>query len=133
MELITENPIPTVELLSQAHHRKAGAVVLFSGEVRNHHEGQDVGYLEYECHKPMAEKMIRGIVDKAQERWDLHHAVCVHRVGRLEIGESAIVVITSSAHREEAYSANRYIVDQVKKEVPIWKKEYFADGKEIWR
>ena len=133
MDRITEKPLDINKYLAQAHHEKAGAVVLFSGEVRNHSKGKEVLYLEYECHKEIAEKLINEILDDAINKWSLHFALCVHRVGKIDITESAVVVITASSHREEAYTANRYIIDRVKKEAPIWKKEFFADGSKTWR
>lgn len=129
---ITDEPIDLGALLSRSHHPAAGAVVLFSGEVRNHNEGRAVLRLEYEAHAPLAEKMMAGIVKEAGERWDLHLADCVHRVGPVAISESAVAVVTASAHRGEAYAANRYIIDRIKHEAPIWKKEYFADGTSEW-
>lgn len=129
---ITEQPIDLLGLLAQAHHPKAGAIVLFSGEVRNHHDGKGVQYLSYECYVPMAEKMIRQILTDALAKYELHYVLCQHRIGKVAIGESAVVVITGASHRQEAYTANRYIIDRVKYEVPIWKREYFEDGEVVW-
>lgn len=130
--LIVTEPIDVVKLFSEAHHPKAGGIVLFSGEVRNHHQNKKVTHLEYEAFVPMAEKMIREITLAAVEKWQLHYAVCVHRIGKLEVCESAIVVITSHAHRKESFEANQYIVDRVKHEAPIWKKEFYEDGSYFW-
>jgi molybdopterin synthase catalytic subunit len=121
-----------VGLLQQAHHPGAGAVVLFSGEVRDSNRGREVAYLEYESHVPLANKMIGGILREAREKWALHIAIAQHRVGKVAIGETAVVVITAAAHRSEAYAANRYIIDRIKHEAPIWKCEYFADGTHEW-
>ena len=107
-------------------------MVMFSGEVRNHNAGKEVSYLEYEAHVPMAEKMIVEILTAAKQQWGLHFACCVHRIGKLEVGESAVVVITSHAHRGESYEANQYIIDRVKHEAPIWKHEYYTDGTSQW-
>lgn len=129
---ISPAPIDLGALLARAHHPAAGAVVLFSGEVRNHNEGRAVLRLEYEAHATLAEKMMAAILDEARGRWELHLADCVHRVGPVAISESAVAVVTASAHRGEAYAANRYIIDRIKHEVPIWKKEFFADGTSEW-
>lgn len=129
---VTQEPIPIAELIALAHHPKAGGIVLFSGEIRNHNVGKEVAYLEYEAYIPMAEKMIREIVETAKQKWDLHFALCVHRIGRMEICESAVVVITSHSHRGESYEANKYIIDRVKHEVPIWKNEFYTDGSSQW-
>lgn len=111
---------------------EAGAVLVFTGNVRNHSHGKNVLYLEYEAHESMAAKTIRAIVDEARQRWALHAAACVHRVGRLEIGDAAVLVVAAASHRDEAYAANRYIIDEVKRRAPIWKREHFADGSAQW-
>jgi len=129
---ITDQPIDTVLLLQQAHHPNAGGIVLFSGEVRNHNGGKPVLYLEYEAYVPMAEKIIQEIVQAAIQKWDLYYAAAVHRIGKLEISESAVVVVTSHSHRKEAYEANQYIIDGIKHEAPIWKCEHYTDGTYVW-
>ncbi|HKH63131.1 MAG TPA: molybdenum cofactor biosynthesis protein MoaE [Flavitalea sp.] len=129
---ISSDSLNPAALLSQAHHPKAGAVVLFSGEVRDNNSGKRVAYLEYEAHVSMASKMINSVLDEAKAKWSLNIAVAQHRIGKVEVGESAVVVITSSAHRREAYAANRFIIDKIKHEVPIWKCEYFTDGTKEW-
>lgn len=129
---ITDQPIDITGLLATAHHPKAGAIVLFSGEVRDHNAGKDVSWLEYEAHIELASKMIRDILTDAASRWPLNIAVAQHRIGKTSIGESAVVVITASPHRKEAYAANRFIIDKIKHEVPIWKCEVFADGSKEW-
>ncbi len=129
---ISAEAIDLVDIISKAHHPKAGAVVLFSGEVRNHSAGREVSFLDYEAYEAMADKMIDEIVELAKTKFDLHHAVCVHRTGRVAVCETAIVVVTCSSHRSEAYAANRYIIDRVKHEAPIWKREYFTDGSVEW-
>lgn len=129
---ISSEALEPAALLSQAHHPGAGAVVLFSGEVRDHSSGMAVKYLEYEAHASMASKMIAAILHEAISRWSLNIAVAQHRVGKVQVGESAVVVITASPHRKEAYDANRFIIDKIKHEVPIWKCEYFEDGTKEW-
>ncbi|HSZ72960.1 MAG TPA: molybdenum cofactor biosynthesis protein MoaE [Cytophagaceae bacterium] len=132
LKLVVAEPIDVCGLLQRAHHPKAGGIVLFSGEVRNHHEQKKVTHLEYEAFVPMAEKIIQEIIQTAIEKWNLHNAICVHRIGKLEICESAVVVITAHSHRKESYEANRYIIDRVKHEAPIWKKEFYEDGTSSW-
>jgi molybdopterin synthase catalytic subunit len=132
IEPLSALPLDMVALLSLAHHPKAGAVVLFSGEVRDNSLGKIVDYLEYEAYHTMATKMIHTIVAEALSRWGLTKAVAQHRTGIVKCGESAVVVITTSPHRAEAYAANRYIIDRIKHEVPIWKCEYFIDGTKEW-
>jgi molybdopterin synthase catalytic subunit len=124
--------IDLAALLSCAHHPGAGAVVLFSGEVRDNNRGQAVAFLEYEAHAPLAEKLIAEILAEAKGRWSLHIAVAQHRTGKVAVGDTAVVIITASAHRSEAYAANRYIIDRIKHEAPIWKCEYYTDGTHEW-
>ena len=130
--LISAKPLDVVGLLAKAHHPQAGAIVLFSGDVRNHSNGSSVDYLEYEAHESMASKMIAEIVEEAKSKWQLTIALAIHRIGKVAVCESAVVVITASAHRHEAFVANRYIIDKIKHEVPIWKCEYFTDGTKQW-
>jgi molybdopterin synthase catalytic subunit len=132
LPVISSDPFDLPALVALGHHPKAGGIVLFSGEVRNHNSGKEVKYLEYEAYVPMAEKMIKEIVAEAKKKWDLHFALCVHRIGRLDICESAVVVITSHSHRGESYEANKYIIDRVKHEAPIWKNEFYLDGTSLW-
>ena len=131
-EYISGQPLDLVGLLAHSHETKTGAVVLFSGDVRDNNMGKDVAYLEYEAHSPLASKMIKEILDEAITKWNLNLAVAQHRIGKVGVGESAVVVITSSPHRKEAYQANRHIIDRIKHEVPIWKCEVFIDGTKQW-
>jgi len=120
------------ELFDGFRNPNSGAVVLFSGEVRDNNKGREVTHLEYEAYEPMANKMIAEIVDEAISRFRLNQAVCVHRLGKVEISGCAVIVITGSGHRKEAYEANQFIIDKVKNEVPIWKHELFTDGTSEW-
>jgi molybdopterin synthase catalytic subunit len=125
-------PLDMIGMLARAHHPGAGAVVLFSGEVRDNNKGRAVAWLEYEAYEPLAEKMIAGILVMAREKWALQIAVARHRLGKVAVGETAVVVITASAHRAAAYAANQYIIDRIKQEAPIWKCEHYADGEREW-
>lgn len=129
---LSHEPLDLNAFVQQAHHPEAGGVVLFSGEARNIHNGKTVKYLEYEAHETMAETMIAEIVQTAVERWKLIHASAVHRTGIVNISESAVVVVTSHAHRRQAYEANQFIIDRIKKDVPIWKCEHYNDGTHEW-
>jgi molybdopterin synthase catalytic subunit len=133
LNFITKSPIDLNKVIALAHDAKAGAIVLFSGEVRNHHEGQSVDFLEYEAHFEMANKAISEIIEMARKQWSLHFVHAQHRIGKVAISECAVVVVTSSSHRDAAYEANRYIIDRIKAEAPIWKKEYFSEGNGVWR
>ena len=107
-----------------------GAVVTFSGNVRNHNRGREVDYLEYDAYRPMAERQLRKIGEEAVERWNCRMAI-QHRVGRLEVGESSVLVVAACAHRGDAFEACRYAIDTLKERVPIWKREVWKDG-EVW-
>lgn len=129
---ITDKKINIGQIFSEAHSEMSGAIVLFSGEVRGINQGKEVAYLEYEAYNLLAEEIFTKILADARDKWHLNHAFGIHRTGRLELTESAVVIITASAHRGDAYAANRYIIDRVKAEVPIWKKEVYTDGTHIW-
>ena len=131
-EAVSAAPLDIVGMLAGAHHPGAGAVVLFSGEVRDHNRGREVAFLEYESYRPLASKLIGEILAAAKEKWPLQIAVARHRVGKVAIGDTAVVVITASSHRSEAYAANRYIIDRIKHEAPIWKCEHYTDGTKEW-
>lgn len=108
-----------------------GAVVTFQGVVRNHSQGRTVAYLVYDAYLPMAEKVLAQIVGEVAERWSIHEMGVWHRIGRMEIGETSLLVVVCSPHRAEAFEACRYAVDRIKSIVPIWKKEVAEDG-ESW-
>jgi molybdopterin synthase catalytic subunit len=101
--------------------------------VRDHNEGKKVSAVSYDVHAPLAEKTFREIGLEAQERWghDLRIAI-IHRAGRLEVGEASVVVGVGSGHRDEAFQASRYLIEQVKVRSPIWKQEHYADGDSEW-
>ena len=119
-------------LIRELTDAAAGAYVGFEGWIRNHNEGEDVLRLEYEVYEPLAVKEGEKIIAEAMDRFPILHAECVHREGLLEIGECAVWVGVTSAHRDEAFAACRYIIDEVKVRLPIWKKEYYADGNSGW-
>ena len=109
-----------------------GGYVTFEGWVRNRNEGQDVHALEYQAYEQLAVKEGNRIIAEAAEKFPITKAVCVHRVGALEIGDLAVWVAVSSGHRDEAFKACRYIIDEVKHRVPIWKKEHYTNGDSGW-
>ncbi len=109
-----------------------GALVVFEGWIRDHNEGQAVERLEYEVYKPVAEKEGARIIDEAIEKFQVSHALCIHREGLLELSEVAVIVCVSSPHRGEAFDACRYIIDNIKTRLPIWKKEHYVSGVSEW-
>ena len=109
-----------------------GARSVFEGTVRNVNDGYEVKKLEYECYESLAIKEGDQILNEAIEKFDLIDAFCIHRVGTLEIGETAVIVAVTSGHRDQSFKGCRYIIDEVKVRVPIWKKEHYADGETEW-
>jgi molybdopterin synthase catalytic subunit len=108
-----------------------GALCLFAGAVRNHNAGRDVLYLEYEAYEEMALPLMEEIAEEALRRWPIGDVRIVHRLGRMEIGEVSVAIAVASPHRKEAFEACRFAIDTLKSRVPIWKKEFFADGA-VW-
>jgi molybdopterin synthase catalytic subunit len=129
---ITPDPIDTASLLAAAPASSDGAVLLFLGVVRDLNEERAVGHLEYEAYEPMAERLLEEIVREARERWNTGAISVVHRVGRLEIGEASVAIVVAAPHRADAYAASRYVIDEIKKRVPIWKREGYVEGESEW-
>jgi MoaE-MoaD fusion protein len=129
---LTNEPLSERAVSDAVGDAGAGAIVLFSGVVRDHTGSRRVKFLEYEAHAPMAEAKMREIAAAARDRWPaLKRIAIVHRVGRLEIGESSVMIAVSSPHRRDAFEACHFAIDTLKRTVPVWKKEYFEDG-EVW-
>jgi len=129
---ITDVTIVPEQLREELTDRAAGAYVGFEGWIRDHNEGQEVLRLEYEVYRPLATTEGEKVIAEARDKFPILHAECVHREGLLEIGECAVWVGVTSAHRDEAFAACRYIIDQVKVRLPIWKKEHYVDGHSGW-
>jgi molybdopterin synthase catalytic subunit len=128
---LTSDPINLGPLLDSVQSTARGGIASFVGTVRDHHAGRTVRRLDYSAYVPMAEAEIARIVAEAESRWDVGVAV-QHRLGQLEIGDVAVAIAVASAHRDEAFVACRYVIEELKQRVPIWKKEYFADGTVDW-
>ncbi|MGB6221145.1 molybdenum cofactor biosynthesis protein MoaE [Haloferula sp.] len=129
---ISSSPLDPVATREKVLDPASGGYCSFEGWVRNHHQGRAVDRLEYEAYPLLAEKEGNRIINEAREKFEIVHAVCIHRTGEVEIGGLAVVVSVSSHHRAAAFDACRYIIDEVKARVPIWKKEYFSDGSNGW-
>jgi MoaE-MoaD fusion protein len=128
---ITREPIDMSDLRARLLEGDSGAAVIFDGVVRNNTKGRRTLYLEYEGYNEMALKIMAQIGREVHEKWAINRFGIIHRLGRLEISESSIVIIVTSAHRKIAFEACHYAIDRFKKIVPIWKKEFFEDG-EVW-
>lgn len=127
---ITSNPIDLGPIYAFLESPRAGALLVFTGTARDHHHGRAVHELEYEAYPEMAESSMKSIAAEMHERWPLEKIAMVHRVGKLAIGEIAVAVGVSAAHRQEAFEACRYGIDRLKADTPIWKKEHFDGGAE---
>lgn len=128
---ITRSRLQIEPLVERLQLPEDGAVVVFDGIVRNHSQGRKTLYLEYEGYEPMALKKMKELAENTRRSWPVNRIGIVHRLGRLEIGEASVVIVVTSAHRKAAFLACHHVIDTLKKTVPIWKKEYFADG-EVW-
>lgn len=128
---LVREPIDAANLVAHVKAPEDGAVATFDGVVRNHSGGRRTLYLEYEAYEGMALAKMREIVGEMHQRFAIHRAAMVHRLGRLEIGETSVFIAVSAAHRGPALDACRWAIDTLKKTVPIWKKEYFEDGA-VW-
>lgn len=128
----SNRPFDTAELRAALADPAAGGFASFEGWVRNHNDGMAVTRLEYEAFEALAIKEGERIIGEARQRFPILAAACVHRVGSLAIGELAVWVGVSAQHRDEAFQACRYIIDQVKHRVPIWKKEHYVSGDSGW-
>jgi len=129
--LLTRSPIPTADLVRQQKACEDGAVVMFEGIVRNNSKGRRTLYLEYEAYEPMAIRKMQEIGIEVRRKFEIDHVGIMHRVGRLEIGETSVAIVVTSAHRRAAFGACQFAIDRLKQIVPIWKKEYFEDGS-VW-
>ncbi|MGJ7903152.1 molybdenum cofactor biosynthesis protein MoaE [Lysobacter sp. 1R34A] len=129
---LSEQPFEIAPLRAQLLSDRAGAYASFEGWVRDHHGGRAVAGLRYESYAALALAEGERVLEEAIERFAIVDARCVHRVGDLAIGELAVWVGVSAAHREAAFAACRYIIDETKARVPIWKHERYADGDADW-
>jgi molybdopterin converting factor subunit 1 len=129
--LITADPLNSEPLTRHVTTAEDGAVVTFLGVTRINNAGRQVDYLEYEAYRPMADEQMNIIIDEMKARWEIGRVAVAHRTGRVDIGETSMVVAVGAPHRQPAFEAALYFVDRLKEIVPIWKKEYFKGG-EVW-
>lgn len=129
--LITRERIDTQQTLARLKCGDDGAAVVFEGVVRNHTRGRRTVYLDYEAYEEMALQQMEALAGQALQQFQIRDVVLIHRLGRLEIGETSVLIVVASAHRAAAFDACRWLIDTLKRSVPIWKKEYFEDGA-VW-
>ncbi|NUM80445.1 molybdenum cofactor biosynthesis protein MoaE [bacterium] len=130
---ITTEPLDVAKLYQFAVCKEVGAVDLFVGTVRNEFEGRSVNGIEYHGFPEMAERLLSDICKKAIGEWNIQKIAIQHRIGYLQLTEASVIVAVSSAHRHEAFTACRFIMEEIKSKIPIWKKEYFANGSVEWK
>jgi len=128
---LVSEPVTIDVLIAAVLSPERGAVATFLGTVRNHHLGRAVLELAYEAYAPMAEAECARIVAEAESRWPVRIAL-QHRIGRLQVGDVAVAIAAGSGHRAESFDACRYVIEELKSRVPIWKRERYADGSEAW-
>jgi molybdopterin synthase catalytic subunit len=131
--VVTCEPIDAAGLLRQVRSDADGAVLIFAGVVRDHHEGRAVEALSYEAYEAMAVEKIEMICREVSGRFEVGELAVVHRVGDLAIGDISVAIAVAAPHRDAAYAASREIIERLKTEVPIWKRERYSDGGEVWR
>jgi len=130
---LTDEPLDVVAVADAVRDPACGAVLVFLGTVRDSHRGRTVTRLTYTAYRPMAEKRLRRIVDELEGGSDHLHAAIHHRLGEVPAGEPSVVIAVASPHRAEAYETSRRALERLKTEVPIWKREHYADGEAHWR
>lgn len=128
---LVREPIDTARLIAAARAATDGAVLVFDGIVRNNSRGRRTLFLDYEAYEPMAARQLYTLAVEAISRFDIRHVTLVHRLGRLALGETSVLIAVASAHRAAAYEASRWLIDTLKQTVPIWKRETFEDGT-VW-
>jgi molybdopterin synthase catalytic subunit len=128
---ITDGVIPAAEIAQEIKAGSDGAVCVFDGIVRDHSRGRKTLHLDYEAYREMALEQMRGLAGEAVERFGVRDVALVHRLGRLVVGETSVLIVVASAHRGAAFEACRWLIDTLKTTVPIWKKEQFVDGA-VW-
>jgi molybdopterin synthase catalytic subunit len=128
---LTTDPLDLGRLVARVSGPARGGMSCFLGVVRDHHGGRAVGSLDYSAYEPMAEAECARIVAEARARWQAEVAL-EHRLGHLEVGEAAVAIAAAAAHREAAFAACRYVIEEVKRRVPIWKRERYVDGTAAW-
>jgi molybdopterin synthase catalytic subunit len=129
---LTQRPIDPSTVLAQVSSNQAGAVVLFLGTTREMTGERRTLSLDYECYPEMAHKKLAELEAQARTRWPIVECSIVHRLGHLELGEASVAIAVSSAHRQTAFEAGKWLIDTIKQVVPIWKREHWADGGSEW-
>ncbi|MBI5200876.1 MAG: molybdenum cofactor biosynthesis protein MoaE [Elusimicrobia bacterium] len=129
--LIQREPLDAARLCAAVESPSHGAVASFTGVVRNSHEGKSVVAVTYDCFEPLAAKVLAAIVAEAEAKFGARVAA-EHRVGRLKVGEASVAIAAGSPHRSESFDACRYVIEEIKVRLPVWKREHYSDGDGAW-
>lgn len=129
---IVDGPIDTAALMAEVARHANGAMVLFVGTVRDMNDGRPVSGMEYTAYRSMAERELADIANEASNQFDTRDIIVEHRLGVLELGDASVAIAVAHPHRGAAYDASRYVIEQLKRRVPIWKREAYADGSREW-
>ena len=129
---ITEEPIDPMAFVASINNKNNGALTIFLGTVRDFLGDTRLAYMEYDAYKEMAENKIKTIVEEAMTRWDTKDIAVAHRVGRLQLTDPSVIIAVGTPHRSESFEACKFIIDRIKEEVPIWKKEVDENGEGEW-
>ena len=132
MFLLTAEPIDTAKLVGMISQTSIGAVVTFEGRVRDHNLGRNVSFLEYEVYGELATREGLAIMEEVRRDFPIANAFAVHRYGKLKLSEVAVTVVVAASHRDEAFKAARYVIDEIKHRLPIWKQEHYTSGQKAW-
>lgn len=130
--ILTEEPLESLKVFDRVGTTADGAVLAFDGRVRDHSAGRRVTRLAYEAYTEMAERELRGICEEAATRFDVGAIIAAHRVGPLDLGEISVRIAVAAPHRAACYDASRFVIEELKERVPIWKHEVYADGSARW-
>lgn len=129
---IVEHRIDGCALLEEVARKRNGASILFVGTVRDVNDGASVAALDYSAYTEMAETELAAIALEASERWSTPDVVVEHRIGSLALGDASVAIAVAHPHRAEAYEASRYIIEELKRRLPVWKREHYVDGRSEW-
>jgi molybdopterin synthase catalytic subunit len=129
---LTDAPIDTASLVDRARHPNAGAVVVFLGMTRELTAGRQTVALDYEAYREMAEQKLAELEAQARSRWPVVECIVVHRLGRVPPAEASVAIVVSTPHRRDAFAAGEWLIDTLKRDVPIWKREQWSDGTTEW-
>lgn len=130
---ITPEPLDPGRLRSLVVGTDCGAIITFDGIVRDNVNGREVNAVEYQAYPEMAEKVLSDIADEALERWPVGRITVQHRLGTLKLSESSVLILVSSPHRPAAFEVSRFIIEEIKVKLPVWKREHFPDGTSEWQ